>query len=174
MTSAGEPMILRVGPLLRRSGEQRDEALEVCLDDLVVLESRVPADAPIAFDAHLESLNEGIVVTGRLTTSWEGLCRRCLTSVSGTLRPNVSEIFVRKPVEGETRLLEGDHLDLEPVIRDAVLLELPMAPLCRPNCVGLCPECGTDGNIAACECSAREVDPRWAGLEQLNLDVGND
>lgn len=174
MASPRDALIVRVGSMLRRAGDQRDEVFDVCLDDLVVLESRVPDDAPIHVELRLESLNEGVVVRGSLSFAWNGRCRRCLQPVAGTLHPAVHEIFVRDPVEGETRPLAGDQLDLEPVVRDGVLLELPLAPLCRPDCAGLCPECGADGNIAPCACSDRETDPRWAGLERLQLDAGND
>ena len=174
MTSGSDLLVLRVGPLLRRPGEQRDVVLEASLDELVVIDSRVPADAPIVFKAHLESLNESIVVTGELTTTWEGICRRCLKPLTGTLRPTVQEIFVRSPVEGETWPIEGDRIDLEPIVREAVLLELPMAPLCSPDCAGLCPECGADCNISPCQCSSHKIDPRWAALEDLRLDAGNE
>lgn len=174
MTGAQDELVIRVGSMLRRSGEQRDQVFDVCFDDLVVLESRVPSDAPIHLEAHLESLNEGVVLRGTLEFTWEGQCRRCLKPVAGSAHLDVHEIFVRDPVEGETRALEGDQIDLEPVVRDAALLELPLAPLCRLDCAGLCPKCGADGNIAPCSCSATSVDPRWAGLDQLKLDEGND
>lgn len=169
-----EALVVRVGSLLRRPGDQREEVLDVCLEDLVVLGSRVPDDAPIHLELHLESLNDGVVVSGPVSFTWSGQCRRCLAPLTGTLSPTVQEIFVRDPVEGETRPLAGDELDLEPVVRDAVLLDLPMAPLCRPDCAGLCPECGADANLEPCSCSAPETDPRWAVLDALQLDDGND
>lgn len=175
MTSrSNDVLLVRVGSMLRRSGERRDLSFDVCFDDLAVLDSRVPEDDPVHIDAHLESLNDGVVVNATLSFNWVGQCRRCLSPVTGVLQPAVREIFVRDPVEGETRALEGDQIDLNPVVRDAVLLELPLAPLCRPDCAGLCPQCGGNRNNDPCSCSNVAVDPRWAGLDQLQLDSGDE
>ena len=71
---------------------------------------------------------------------WQGTCRRCLEPVEGEAEASVKEIFERHPVEGETYLLDGESIDLEPLVRDAVLLALPLAPLCREDCPGPAPE----------------------------------
>jgi uncharacterized protein len=117
-------------------------------------------------------VNEGIVLTGQVVAPWQGECRRCLRPVEGTLAAPVQEVFEARPVEGETRLLDGAHVDVEPVAREAVLLELPLAPLCRDDCPGLCPRCGADLATSACGCADVEGDPRWAPLDALRLDQG--
>ncbi len=63
--------------------------------------------------------------------------------------------------------LEGDVLDTEPLVQEQLLLNIPMKPLCRPDCKGLCPRCGADLNTASCVCSSKDVDPRWAALAAL-------
>ena len=78
-------------------------------------------------------------------------------------------IFETAPLAGETYQLDEDALDLLPLVRDVLLLELPTAPLCREDCAGICPQCGADWNTTACECRTNEPDPRWAALRSLEL-----
>jgi uncharacterized protein len=80
----------------------------------------------------------------------------------------VRELFTRDGDPEETYPLGDDHIDLEPMVHDAVLLELPPAPLCRPDCAGLCPWCGANRNLAPCSCVAPS-DPRWAALDALRV-----
>jgi uncharacterized protein len=164
------PLVVGVADLLRRPGNHREEHLEAILDGLEVLGSKVPEGARVALDLRLESLNEGIVATGTVTAPWVGECRRCLGAVTGVLVAEVQEIFEDKPVDGETSKLDGDRVDLEPLARESVLLDLPLAPLCREDCEGLCPECGADRNEVDCGHTAVPADPRWAALDQLKLD----
>ncbi len=77
---------------------------------------------------------------------------------SGRLGPEADE---------ETYELGSDYLDLAPLARDAILLDLPLAPLCREDCAGLCPTCGADRNEEACDCPTEVIDPRWVALEAL-------
>lgn len=83
---------------------------------------------------------------------------------------SVDELFESEAVAGETYPLDGEILDLEPLIRDALVLELPQAPVCRVDCEGLCPECGIDRNVQTCTCAPEHLDPRWAALQSLDLD----
>ncbi len=164
------PLTVNVADLLRRPGQRRDESLEAVLAGLSVLGSKVPEDAPVQVEVHLESLNEGMVVKGTAEAPWVGECRRCLRPVEARLSSPLLEVYEAHPTEGETQLLAGTEIDLEPVAREAVLLELPLAPLCRDDCAGLCPRCGADRNEAPCGCSTDEPDPRWSPLEGLRFD----
>ena len=166
----GTPLRFHVADLLRRAGERRDEHVEVVLDDVHVLASRVPEGAPVVLDLHLESVPHGIVVTGRAEAPWVGECRRCLRTVEGTLEVRLQEIFEDEPVEGETWPLVGDQIDVEPLVREAVTLDLPLAPLCEEECRGLCPECGADRNEADCGHAVDTSDPRWQALDSLRFD----
>lgn len=170
MTTTRSPFVLQVADLLRRTGETRDEVVEGVLDDLAISTSRVPEGEPVRLDGHLESVNEGIVLRGTVSAPWVGDCRRCLRPVTGTLRADVLEVFEAEPTEGETQKLAGVEIDVEPVLREAVLLDLPLAPLCREDCGGLCPECGVLRDEVDCGHTAVEGDPRWAALDSLRFD----
>ena len=166
----GGALVIGVADLLRRPGNHRDEHLEAVVDGLQVLGSHVPQGAPAVIDLRLESLNEGIVARGSIEAPWVGECRRCLRPIESTLRADVYEVFEDEPVEGETSKLDVDRIDLEPVVREAVLLELPLAPLCQEDCAGLCPECGADRNTSPCGHVIETRDNRWSALDELRFD----
>jgi uncharacterized protein len=167
---ASGPFVVGVADLLSRPGNTRQEHLEAPLGELAVLASRVPEGGVVSLDLELQSVNEGIVAKGTVQAPFEGECRRCLTTVRGTLQADVMEIFEDEPVEGETRKLDHDRIDLEPIARDTVLLELPLAPVCRDDCAGLCAECGADLNQGDCGHGHDVVDDRWSALEGLTFD----
>jgi uncharacterized protein len=135
------------------------------------VDTAVPEGAEVTADLVLEAIPGGVVATGRLTIPWTGTCGRCTSPVAGEVVVPVAERFVeeghrRQPDDEEAYPLVDDRLDLRPLVRDAVLLELPRAPRCREDCRGLCPECGTDRNVSDCGCGA-PPDPRWASLDVL-------
>jgi uncharacterized protein len=126
-------------------------------------------------DVELDSVLGGIEVIGQVRATWVGECRRCLGPVGGELVADVRELY--RPLgptedDEETYPIDGDHLDLAPLVRDAVLLDLPLAPLCRADCAGLCPICGADRNSEACGCPVELGDPRWGALDTLRLPAG--
>ena len=132
--------------------------------------SVVPAGAEAEVDVTLVPFEGGIDVEGTVTAPWVGTCRRCAEPVSGTLRLAVHERYADAQLSGpsdeDLYPISDDTVDLGPLVRDAVVLELPMAPLCRPDCAGLCPSCGADRNAGDCGCVAPR-DPRWANLDVL-------
>jgi len=131
-------------------------------------EADVPQGDEVAFTGTLVSISGGVVVSGEVTGRWIGPCRRCAGEVRGTLAVAVKERYLEHPApdDEEAYLLEGDLLDLGPMVRDAIVLELPLAPLCSETCKGLCVQCGSDLNDGPCGC--RELtDPRWATLDVL-------
>lgn len=158
-----------VADLLRRPGAQRDVHLDASLDQLAAGPVAVLPDAPVHVDAVLERIPEGIVVRGMVEVVWAGECSRCLRPVRGTLAVGIDELFETRPIDGETYLLDHDSIDLEQVVRDAVVLELPPTPHCRDDCLGLCPTCGADRNDVECGCVEVDDDPRWADLRSLGL-----
>jgi uncharacterized protein len=132
--------------------------------------SVVPAGAQAEVDVTLVPFEGGIDVEGTVTAPWVGTCRRCAVSVSGTLRVPVRERYADEPLaassDDDLYPISDDTMDLGPLVRDALVLELPMAPLCRPDCAGLCPVCGADRNAGDCGCVVPR-DPRWANLDVL-------
>jgi uncharacterized protein len=82
----------------------------------------------------------------------------------------VHEFFEREPLDGETYPLDGDEIDLEPMVRDALAPTIPSVPLCDDACLGLCPACGADRNVATCACRQETTDPRWATLAEITFE----
>ncbi|HEY1443344.1 MAG TPA: DUF177 domain-containing protein [Acidimicrobiales bacterium] len=132
--------------------------------------SVVPVGAEVEADVTLTPFEGGIDVAGTVTAPWEGICRRCAEPVSGELRIRVRERFADRPIaaaaDEEIYAIDDDVVDLAPLVRDTVVLELPAAPLCREDCAGLCPQCGANLNEGPCGCVAPR-DPRWANLDVL-------
>lgn len=166
---AAAPFRINVADLLKRPGAQRAVSVVAPLAGLAGPASAVPEDAPVGLDLTLERVSEGIVVRGAVRARWAAPCSRCLVPVGGDIAVHVDELYERSPLEGETYPLADDICDLEPLVRDAVLLELPAVPLCRSECAGICGSCGADLNAAACGCAESEPDPRWAALRSLDL-----
>jgi uncharacterized protein len=137
------------------------------IEELEVTSSRVAAGEPVVLDGVIESVHGGLLVTATVSAPYVGECRRCLGIARGTLAAHVVELITDEPDPDTGYVVDGDTLDLLTVAHDACILELPLAPLCREGCAGLCPECGANLNLEKCSCTL-PVDPRWAGLAQLN------
>src|SRR4051812_49239485 len=140
MPSTRRPWIVPVGPLLRVPGSRRDERVRAPLPRAAGSASEVAEGEDVAADLVLESLRGGaLVAAGTVDAPWAGECVRCLGLARGRLHVEVRELFDPDSDNEETYPLGGDQVDLEPLVRDAVLLELPLAPLCADDCQGLCP-----------------------------------
>lgn len=158
-----------VADLLHHPGARRPLRAEAGFCGLQTGGAAVPVGAPVRADVVLERIPEGILVHGTIAGRFGAECSRCLTPIERDFEVGVRELFEAEPVDGETYPLEGDELDLEPLVRDAVLLELPNQPRCRDGCAGLCPVCGADRNREPCGCDTTVRDERWSALENLNL-----
>jgi uncharacterized protein len=172
---AGDPFLVHVARLRRAPGATAHEVrhgpvvLAGPLDELGIDPGRsvVPLDAEAECDITLRAFRGGIDATGTVRAPWTGICRRCTVPVNGELQIAVSERFGDATLaEDDLYPITDDTIDLGSLVRDAIVLELPMAPLCREDCRGLCPQCGADRNEGACSCVA-PVDPRWANLDVL-------
>ena len=131
------------------------------------MDTAVADGATADVDTLLEWVADGVLATGSAAVDWMGLCRRCLQPVGGRVKADFQELFEPRPRDGETYPLKGDRIDLQPLAREALLLELPLAPLCRDDCAGLCATCGADLNAGPCTCAPADADPRWAALDLL-------
>jgi uncharacterized protein len=129
----------------------------------------VPAGTPIAIDARFESVMDGVLVTATIDVAVAAECGRCLDPVELRVDAPVQELFSyeRDPEDDEALTVDGDVVDLEPVVRDAVVLALPINPLCEPDCPGLCATCGARMADVEPDHAHDEVDPRWAALALL-------
>ena len=117
--------------------------------DLGITVIGVPPGSPVDLDLRLESVVEGVLVTGTAVVQLSGECVRCLVGISDELEIDVQELFTyaeSDASEDEASRLEGDLIDLEPLLRDQVVLDLPFQPVCSPDCAGLCPICGANLN----------------------------
>lgn len=164
---AQSPFVVSVGQLLRAPGDRRKEVRSGSLPGLAVTASAVPDDAEVTVEVTLDAVPGAVVATGRVTAPWHGPCRRCLAGTTGRISVDVREVFEEEPDPEQTYPIRGDQLDLGPLARDTVLLELPLAPLCREDCAGICSTCGVDRNVAPCRCDEAPKDPRWAALDAL-------
>lgn len=168
---SGRPFVVHVAQLRRAVGTRQREQRQGTIEGLDCSGSAVPEGATPVADVVLEAVLGGVSVTGTIQAPWVGACRRCLVPASGTLHLALRELYTDEGDGEETYPLVGDEVDLEPLVRDAVLLELPPAPLCRDDCRGLCPTCGANRNEESCGCEAPR-DPRWSALDVLRLPEG--
>jgi uncharacterized protein len=162
---------VNVADLAHKPGARRHERVSGTLGPLRVVGTTVPAGTVADVDTVLEWVSEGVLATGEVVSEWEGECRRCLRPVHGQARAEFRELFEQRPQEGQTYPLRHEHIDLEPLAREALLVELPLAPLCSPDCRGLCPECGADLNAGPCGCAPSQGDPRWQVLDALRGEI---
>ena len=168
---ARPPLLIGVTELRRRPGTQRDVHVVAPVEGLAVTTARVPDGADVEVDGLLEAIEGAITLRGTVRAPWVAECRRCLEDVAGEVDVEVAEVFEARPTPGETYPIDGDDIDLEPVVRDAVLLNLPLAPLCAEDCRGPAPEAFPALSAdEALEDDAAPRDPRWAALDVLRED----
>ncbi len=170
------PYLVPVAQLLRDVPSRTEIAFDAEFDEphefapRGVAETDVFPEATVRVRLRLESFSGGLRAKGTVEAPWHGTCRRCSTPVLGLSTVAVNERFVdhRGPGDEEAYVIADDFVDLGPLAHDAIFLDLPLAPLCREDCAGLCPYCGIDRNEATCECQA-PLDPRWATLDGLRF-----
>ncbi|WP_197503641.1 DUF177 domain-containing protein [Mycobacterium sp. 852002-30065_SCH5024008] len=165
------PMTIDIARLGRRPGAM------VTLRKTVPTPSRIGLDmiaieagAPLELDLQVQSVSEGVLVTGTVDAPTAGECSRCLTPVKGHVQIRLTELFAypdstteATTEEDEVGHIVDDIIDLEQSIVDAVGLELPFSPVCTPDCPGLCPECGV-ALAAEPDHHHDAIDPRWSKL----------
>jgi len=161
------PLVLDTRELGRRPGSLRTVYRTVAAPEGLGLELiGVPPGADLELQLRLESVVEGVLVSGTVRAPLAGECGRCLDPVTSNVEADLQELFSYDGVEGdeETGRLQGDYLDLGPAVRDAVVLEVPLTPLCRDDCPGLCVSCGARLADVGVDHVHDQLDPRWAAL----------
>jgi len=166
------PWVIDTRTLGRRPGTMRTLRIAVPLETPMGLDVvAVPAGAEVDLDLRLESVAEGVLVSGTAAATAAGQCSRCLIEVTEPIVAGIRELFAfpdsataATTDEDEIPLVVDDRIDLQQVVRDEIVTALPMAPLCRPDCRGLCPDCGGRFDDHEPDHSHEILDPRWAAL----------
>lgn len=179
----------------RRAGEMKEYQLDLVVPlPLGVPLIAVQVGSIIEVDARLEAVTEGILLSADIYAVASGECIRCLDPVELEIDRKIQELYLyeddgsssskggkkkshskkNQPVEDELEeddllFLDGVIMDLEPPIRDAIVLDLPVNPLCDPDCLGLCPDCGQKWALLPEDHAHEVIDARWAGLDGLDF-----
>lgn len=163
---------MNVRDLVHRPGEMRERTLDFALPEkLGEGAASVAAGENIHLDLRLEGLHDGILVSADVDTVARAECVRCLDPVEIDVEVEFQELFAYSPDEAFDFVVRDDQLDLEPVVRDAVVLSLPFQPVCRPDCPGLDPVTGERLPDGFEQEVAEAPDPRWAALENFQIDT---
>jgi uncharacterized protein len=162
-----------VRDLLGHPGSHRTVRVEELVEGLRTELAHVPEDTPVAAELLMESVVEGILASGPVAGTMRLTCARCLKPFEAPFNIEVRELFTTAASDDdEDYPVQEGFVDLTPMIRDNVIPAMPFAPLCREDCLGLCPRCGGDRNLGECSCS-EPVDERWSALADLDLRLKN-
>ncbi|MEV4707722.1 DUF177 domain-containing protein [Actinoplanes sp. NPDC049316] len=170
-----QPLVVDTTKLPRQPGATRAfKRVVPAPADLGLELISAPEGSDLELDLSLTSVSEGVYVSGTVRGSLTGECGRCLNEISESFEVPLAELYAyadstteETTDEDEVGRMQGDLIDLEPAVRDAVVLTLPTNPVCRPDCPGLCPECGVHFDDLPADHSHEEADPRWAALRNL-------
>ncbi|QOR46954.1 DUF177 domain-containing protein [Trueperella pecoris] len=180
------PYIVSIVDLPRTEGAEREFRMELPAPaECGVALMGVPQGEPIEVDLRLQSVSEGVLVLGDARATAVGQCARCLRDLTVPMDEAVTEL-VFYPESRQALLDEGDEeaedmplvvddrIDLEPIIRDALILSMPLSPLCRPDCPGLCSECGEPWDDLPADHKHEFLDPRFSALDALAAQLAGE
>jgi len=170
MTKAlSKTFLLNTLDLPRRAGEMKEYQLNLDLDAPIGIDVIAVPKGILKIHLRLESVTEGVLATGDLQTVAKGECIRCLDPINLELDRNFQELYFYKadPEAEDQLLMDGDVINLEAPIRDAIVLALPINPVCDEDCEGLCPDCGQKWSELPEEHAHQQVDARWSALKGL-------
>jgi uncharacterized protein len=171
----GSPLVVNIARLGRRPGSMFAMHETVASPARIGLEMiGIASGAPLDLDLRIESVSEGVLVSGTLSAPITGECSRCLTPFTERIDVDLTELFAypdslteATTEEDEVGRVVNDFVDLRQPIVDAVGLELPFSPVCRTDCPGLCPKCGVALATAEPDHHHDDIDPRWAKLATM-------
>ena len=192
MSKAPDSFKLNTYELPRRAGEMKEYELDIVVKEKFGVELiSVPAGEVIEIDARLESVTEGVLLSADVYAVAQGECIRCLDPVEIVIERKIQELYNYEPTNergkkkrksstedltsedldvADVLMMDGDILDLETPVRDAIVLSLPSNPLCSQDCLGLCPECGGKWADLPQDHAHEVIDARWASLGGLTLE----
>lgn len=162
------PFFLPVRDIVRKPGEMREHSFSVTLTDkwgegIVSVEAGETVD----LEVRLESVHEGILVSGSADSDYTGVCGRCLTDIVAPVEVEFQELFAYPGDEEIDFEIQDNHVDLETLVRDAIVLSLPFQPVCQPDCPGLDSSTGEKLAVSTDAENAAPIDPRWSALRQI-------
>jgi len=192
MSKSPDSFKINTYELPRRAGEMKEYELDIIVKEKFGVDLiSVPAGEVIEVDARLESVTEGVLLSADVYAVAQGECIRCLDPVEIVIERKIQELYNYEPTNERSKkkrksstedltsedldvadefMMEGDILDLETPIRDAIVLSLPSNPLCSQDCLGLCPECGGKWAELPEDHAHEVIDARWASLGGLTLE----
>jgi uncharacterized protein len=180
------PLTIDVTRLGRRPGSMKTVHVSVPAPGRMGVDLiGIAAGTPVELDLKLEAVSEGVLVTGTASAATTGECARCLSPISGHVDVDVTELFAYEGSDTEATTeddevghvvtdRDGDGVDLEQTIIDAVGMALPFSPVCSADCPGLCPDCGTPLASAGPDHRHDAIDPRWAKLSTFSTEQESD
>jgi len=148
-------------------------------DDLNPVDERVSLTQPATVSGKVRLAGNEVFVNGHVETRAKIECDRCLRPVETPVNADFSleyisgseyessEVAELTEAEMSVSVFDGEALDVDEIVKEQVLLAVPTRMLCREDCKGICPECGTDRNTGDCSCATSDIDPRWAALKNL-------
>ncbi|MEO0027834.1 MAG: hypothetical protein RLZZ258_1023 [Actinomycetota bacterium] len=166
--AAQSPYLISVRDIMHKPGAMREYKLDIVTtgdfgDGLVKVSEGIELD----LDLRVESVHEGILATGEVFVDADGECSRCLDPITVPVEVDFQELFAYSLTNEDDYVVEDEQIDLEQVIRDAVVLSLPFHPVCRKNCLGLCPDCGVKVAENPHHVHDAAIDTRWSALESF-------
>ena len=168
------PYTVDVYDLMHRPGEMRERSIDIVVpEEFGNAMIAVKAGSELRVELRMESLHDGILVSADIDGTAAGECGRCLIDIEQAIQVEIQELFAYSSDEAFEYEVREDTIDLEPVVRDAVVLSLPFQPVCQDECLGLCPQCGDRLLDNPGHEHENPVDPRWAALGSLAGFDGN-
>ena len=160
--------LVPVHDLMKRPGLMRELELDIPLVEPIGTEVvAIPASAEVELDLRLESVHEGILATGEIFAEAKTMCSRCLEDMNLKIEVDFQELFAYSYSSDDELLVTNEHIDLEQVVIDSVVLSLPFQPVCNKDCLGLCVECGFRLSEEPEHKHENVVDPRFEALKDL-------
>ena len=162
------PYTVDVYDLMHRPGEMRDRSIDIVVpEEFGNAMIGMKAGSDLRVELRMESLHDGILVSADIDGTAAGECGRCLIDIEQAVQVEIQELFAYSSDEAFEYEVHEDTIDLEPLIRDAVVLSLPFQPVCQEECLGLCPQCGVRLLDNPGHEHESPIDPRWAALGSL-------
>jgi uncharacterized protein len=168
---SARPFSLPVASLMHKPGTSESVSLTIpAPTHYGEAVSKVPEGTPLEISVLLESVHEGILVSGQIETTAHADCVRCLEPTTFALVVPLQELFAYLPDEAYDYVVVQDEIDLDQVVRDQVVIELPFQPVCSEDCPGLDPETGLKRDGESDRSKTTPIDPRWAKLGDVFPD----